>query len=57
MVKRETEKLPIHIVATLDTAVATYHLLIRLEGLLTLQAARRLVGREKMLYTHARRYY
>lgn len=37
-------------VAILIAAVVAYHLLIRLKGLLILQSAQHLVGREKVLY-------
>ena len=47
--KRKTKKRRIDSVAILNTAVVAYYLPIRLEGLLILQSARRLVGHEKVL--------
>ena len=46
----KTKKHLIDSVAILKTAAVAYYLLIRPQGLLILQSARRPVGREKVLY-------
>jgi hypothetical protein len=51
LIKRKPKKRLIDSVAILKRAVSAYYLPIRLEGLLILQRAQRLVGREKVLYS------